>query len=46
MIFTTYLISYLELKRIEEGEFIMTMNGDAPCPINPMDMHKYMPREK
>jgi hypothetical protein len=29
-----------EMKRIEEGEFITTMNGDSPCPINPMAMPK------
>jgi hypothetical protein len=29
-----------ELKRIEAVEFITTMNGDAPCPINPLSMHK------
>jgi hypothetical protein len=34
-----------ELKRIEAGEFITTMNGDAPCPVNPLAMHKSMPRE-
>jgi hypothetical protein len=30
----------LKLKRIEAGEFITTMNGDAPCPINPLAMHE------
>jgi hypothetical protein len=29
-----------ELRRIEAGEFAMTMNGDSPCPINPLDTHK------
>jgi hypothetical protein len=29
-----------ELKRIEAGEFVTTMNGDAPCPINPLAMHE------
>jgi hypothetical protein len=28
-----------ELRRIEAGEFVMTMNGDIPCPINPLAMH-------
>jgi hypothetical protein len=34
-------ISYflLKLKRIEAREFVTTMNGDSPCPINPLDMH-------
>jgi hypothetical protein len=29
----------LELKRIEEGEFITIVNGDAPCPVNPLATH-------
>jgi hypothetical protein len=29
-----------ELKRIEAGEFITTMNGDAPCLVNPLATHK------
>jgi hypothetical protein len=35
-------ISYFlpELKRIEAGEFITTMNGDAPFPINPLATHE------
>jgi len=34
-------ISYLlpKLKRIEVGEFITTMTGDAPFSINPLSMH-------
>jgi hypothetical protein len=28
-----------EIRRIEEGEFVLTMNGDFPCPINPLDAH-------
>jgi hypothetical protein len=28
-----------ELKRIESGEFITTVNGDAPCLVNPLAMH-------
>jgi hypothetical protein len=32
-------ISYflLELRRIEVGEFVLTVNGDKSCPINPLD---------
>jgi hypothetical protein len=29
-----------ELRRIEVGEFVMTMNGDNPCPINPLATHR------
>jgi hypothetical protein len=29
-----------ELKRIEAREFVMTMNGDDPCPINPLAIHR------
>jgi hypothetical protein len=29
----------LELRRIEAGEFTLTMNGDKDCPINPLAMH-------
>jgi hypothetical protein len=29
-----------ELRRVEAGEFVLTMNGDSPCPINPMDTHE------
>ena len=25
-----------ELRRIEAGEFVLTVNGDNPCPINPL----------
>jgi hypothetical protein len=34
--------SYLlpELRRIEVGEFVLTITGDRYCPINPLDMHK------
>jgi hypothetical protein len=34
-------ISYflLELRIIEMGEFILTMNGDNSCPINPSTIH-------
>jgi hypothetical protein len=28
-----------KLRRIEAGEFVMTMNGDIPCPINPLATH-------
>jgi hypothetical protein len=28
-----------ELRRIEEGEFTLTMTGDRSCPINPLAMH-------
>jgi hypothetical protein len=28
-----------ELRRIEAGEFTLTMNGDKSCPINPLSMH-------
>jgi hypothetical protein len=29
----------LELRRIEVGEFVLTMTGDRSCPINPQAMH-------
>jgi hypothetical protein len=29
----------LELRRIEAGEFTLTMTGDRSCPINPLAMH-------
>jgi hypothetical protein len=29
-----------ELRRIEVGEFVLTVNGDSPCPINPLAMHR------
>jgi hypothetical protein len=29
----------LELRRIEVGEFTLTMNGDKACPINPLETH-------
>jgi hypothetical protein len=29
----------LELRRIEEGEFVLTMTGDRSCPVNPLAMH-------
>jgi hypothetical protein len=29
-----------KMKRIEAGEFITTVNGDAPCYFNPLSMHK------
>jgi hypothetical protein len=29
----------LELRRIEVGEFMLTMTGDRSCPINPLAMH-------
>jgi hypothetical protein len=28
-----------KLRRIEAGEFVLTMNGDSPCPINPLATH-------
>jgi hypothetical protein len=28
-----------ELRRIEAGEFTLTMNGDKYCPINPLETH-------
>jgi hypothetical protein len=28
-----------ELGRIEAGEFVLTMTGYRPCPINPLAMH-------
>jgi hypothetical protein len=28
-----------ELRRIEAGEFTLTMTGDRSCPINPLAMH-------
>jgi hypothetical protein len=28
-----------KLRRIEAGEFVLTVNGDNPCPINPLAMH-------
>jgi len=30
-----------ELWRIEAGDFSLTVNGDIPCPINPLDMHGF-----
>jgi len=30
-----------ELRRIEAREFVLTVNGDNPCPINPLDMHGF-----
>jgi hypothetical protein len=30
----------LDLRRIKAGEFYLTMNGDNPCHINPLAMHK------
>jgi hypothetical protein len=34
-------ISYFlpDLKKIEVGEFITTVNGYPPCPVNPLSMH-------
>jgi hypothetical protein len=34
-------ISYFlqELRRIEAGEFVLTMNGNRFCPVNPLAMH-------
>jgi hypothetical protein len=29
----------LELRRIEAGEFVLTMNGDRSCRVNPLTMH-------
>jgi hypothetical protein len=29
-----------ELRRIEVGEFVLTMNGDSPCLINPLATHE------
>jgi hypothetical protein len=29
-----------ELRRIEAGEFTLTMNGDRSCPINPLATHE------
>jgi hypothetical protein len=29
----------LELRRIEAGEFVLTITGDRYCPINPMATH-------
>jgi hypothetical protein len=29
-----------ELRRIEVGEFVLTVNGDNSCPINPLATHK------
>jgi len=29
-----------ELRRIEVGEFVLTVNGDNPCPINPLATHE------
>jgi len=36
-----YHISYflLELRRIEAGEIVSTVNGHSSCPINPIAMH-------
>jgi hypothetical protein len=28
-----------KLMRIEVGDFVLTMNGDSPCPIKLLDMH-------
>jgi hypothetical protein len=28
-----------KLGRVEVGEFVLTLNGDIPCPINPLAMH-------
>ena len=28
-----------ELRRIEAGEFVLTMTGDRSCPINPLEMN-------
>jgi hypothetical protein len=35
-------ISYLlpELNNIKLGEFIMTVNGDSPCHVKPLDTHR------
>jgi hypothetical protein len=30
-----------ELRRIEAGEFVLTVNGDSPCPINPLATHGF-----
>jgi hypothetical protein len=30
-----------ELRRIEVGEFVLTVNGDNPCPINPLATHRF-----
>jgi hypothetical protein len=30
----------LELRRVEVGDFFLTVNGDSPCPINPLAMHE------
>jgi hypothetical protein len=30
-----------ELRRVEAGEFFFTVNGDSPCPINSMAMHRF-----
>jgi hypothetical protein len=29
-----------KIRRIEEGEFVMTMNGNRPCLINPLATHR------
>jgi hypothetical protein len=29
----------LDLRRIEVGEFVLTMTGDRSCPVNPLAMH-------
>jgi hypothetical protein len=29
-----------KLRRIEAGDFVTTLNGDSPCPINPMATHE------
>jgi hypothetical protein len=34
---TSYFLP--ELRRIEVGELFLTMNGDNPCPINPLATH-------
>jgi hypothetical protein len=31
---------FLDIRRIEAGQFILTINGYIPCPINPLAMHK------
>jgi hypothetical protein len=33
----SYFLS--ELRRIEAGEFVLTMTGDRSCPINPLATH-------
>jgi hypothetical protein len=29
-----------KLRRVEVGEFVLTVNGDGPCPINPLATHR------